>query len=120
MMHTTSRIFAFLAMPLQIAGTSEKIAIQTNHNFSHLPLIITKNYDPLSSEETCYAPISNADSNLDGKLSNQEYARLVSLLSDGAVQVESYRDLEFELQLMFVYLDCLCGDGKSGNCCDGA
>ncbi|KAL7520780.1 hypothetical protein ACHAWX_005491 [Stephanocyclus meneghinianus] len=118
MMHTTSRIFAFLAMPLQIAGTSEKIAIQTNHNFSHLPLIITKNYDPLSSEETCYAPISNADSNLDGKLSNQEYARLVSLLSDGAVQVESYRDLEFELQLMFVYLDCLCGDGKSGNCCD--
>eukprot|EP00804_Cyclotella_cryptica_P002242 CCRYP_019738-RB/>CCRYP_019738-RB protein AED:0.15 eAED:0.15 QI:365/1/1/1/0.75/0.55/9/2814/1105 len=115
---TTSLVMA-LTIPLQIAGTSETIVAQKNHTVSYPMSIINRNYDPLSSEETCYAPVANADSNQDGKLSEDEYAQFISSLSNGLVAAESFRDLTFELQVIFLYLDCLCGDDQSGNCCDG-
>ena len=32
---------------------------------------------------------------------------------------QEYADLPFELQVSFIYLDCLCGGNESENCCDG-
>lgn len=72
------------------------------------------------SYETCYTPLLNADADNDGRLSEEEYTQYVIDNSDDvASSARGYKDLTFELQIAFVYLDCLCGDGEMGNCCDG-
>ena len=70
-----------------------------------------RQYDPSDKEETCYIPLSQADVDGDGKLSKDEYAQFAN---DGL-----YGDLPFELQVTFIYLDCLSSMDENGNVCDG-
>ena len=102
-------IITFAFIPYQTFGTSETMAKLSHH---------TRQYNPLSKEATCYTPLSIADSDNDGQLSEEEYAQFISEMN-GDDTVQNYADLAFELQVTFVYLDCLCGSSESGNCCDG-
>jgi hypothetical protein len=95
---------SFALKPFHVGSTSEATGKQTH----------TRTF------ETCYSPLSNADTDNDGKLSQEEYVQFVITSSDGAIKsAEQYNDLAFELQVTYVYLDCLCGSTESGNCCDG-
>ena len=89
-----------ITIPRQVGSTSEVLAKQTR------------------SYETCYAPLSNADADNDDKLSKEEYAQFIITSGDESFTFQSYNDLAFELQVAFVYSDCLCSVA-SGNCCDG-
>jgi hypothetical protein len=102
--------FIFITFtPHHACSTSESIAKQAH----------TRRYDPFNKEATCYTPLHDADANSDGLLSEEEYTQFIIASSDGAVPASDYGDLAFELQVSFVYLDCLCGNTESGNCCNG-
>ena len=110
MKHATKYKMAHLAATCTLLLLSLK---QTRGNAS---TSILKAYDPLSPQETCYAPLSTADTDQDGKLSREEYVQLINELNGEA---QEFGDLAFELQTNFVYLNCVCGSGESGDCCDG-
>ena len=73
-----------------------------------------------SQEVSCHTPLSKSDSDIDGKLSDNEYAQYISLIS-GDSTPGLFGDLPYELQITFMYLDCICDKDTSKimNCCDG-
>jgi len=101
---STKLMKCFLVIPNQIKCTSESKAKLTR-------LHVVRQYNPSDKEDTCYIPLSEADVDGDGKLSKDEYAQFVD--------DEVYGDLPFELQVTFIYLDCLSSMDDNGNFCDG-
>lgn len=79
-----------------------------------------RTYDPLNPNDSCYDPIYNADTNGDGKVTNDEYVQFIADLSEGDFKESSFEELPFVIKVNFVYLSCLCTSlGGGDDCCTG-
>ena len=88
--------------------------------FKRMIQSLPRTFDPSNPTETCYTPLYNSNINGDGVVSIDEYPIFIRELSDGVIDVTSFSDLPFVLQVNFVYLSCLCEvgiDDSNITCC---
>jgi len=82
---------------------------------------LPRTFDPSNPTETCYTPLHNADMNSDGVVSIDEYPIFIREITNGLIDIATFSDLPFVLQVNFVYLNCLCPSNTTTNtdeeCC---
>mmetsp|Transcript_29089 Transcript_29089/g.49609 ORF Transcript_29089/g.49609 Transcript_29089/m.49609 type:complete len:969 (+) Transcript_29089:313-3219(+) len=86
--------------------------------FKRMIQSLPRTFDPTNPTDTCYTPLNNSDTNNDGVVSIDEYPLFIREMSNGVIDVSSFSNLPFVLQVNFVYLNCLCAfDLGADECC---